>query len=104
LTPTGKLVLDLDLRSTVQSATNIAANASGGTASADASGGDRNQADARSRGDRNRDRHGDGASASAGNGGTANAEASGGTVVIGDVDNGDNSGSNTSDKDHEKNG
>ena len=98
-TPDGKAVVEVPTRlsapagnvqvsgGNVSNDTDIAVDASGGTASADASGGDDNVVVVEGSGNVN---------ASAGSGGTANADASGGAVVIGDVNSGGNTGNDIS--------
>ena len=75
---------------TVSSSTTVDISANGGTAIADASGGNNNVAIVAGRGG---DNDGDGVDiAAAGNGGTANASANGGAVVVGDINSGGNQG------------
>ncbi len=70
----------------VENTTSIAVDASGGDADADAGGGDLNLVEVVTRGQGDVD-------ADAGSGGTADADASGGVVVIGNVNSGNNQGS-----------
>ncbi len=71
----------VEIAAPVVTSTTVNASANGGTATASSNGGSDNSADA-----------GFGGSAQAGNGGPASADASGGTVTIGAVDGGDNTG------------
>ncbi len=71
----------VDIAANVETSTTVTASADGGTATAESNGGSFNSATT-----------GDFGSASVGNGGPASADASGGTVSIGTVDGGDNTG------------
>jgi hypothetical protein len=79
---------------TVTNDTDIAVDAGGGNAAADASGGDDNIVTT--------DTGSGNIEASAGSGGTANSDASGGTVVIGDVNSGGNSGNDIDNNDEDE--
>jgi hypothetical protein len=72
---------------TVTNETTIEVSANGGTATADANGGDFNSANGGNGG-----QNGDGGDAAAGNGGYAEADASGGNVTIGEINSGGNEG------------
>ena len=78
----------------VSNETDIAVDASGGTSVSDASGGDGNTVIVAGRGNGN-------TNASAGNGGNASSDASGGTIVIGDINSGGNSGNDIDVNDEE---
>ena len=77
---------------TVVNETNINVSADGGTAIADASGGDNNIAINNGRAGS----AGNGGISSAGNGGTANSSANGGAISLGDINSGSNSGNTIS--------
>ena len=72
---------------TVSNSTTVRVSADGGTATANANGGDNNTATGGNGGT-----NGDGGDAAAGNGGVAVADASGGAVTIGNINSGGNSG------------
>lgn len=77
---------------TVVNETNINVSADGGTAIADASGGDNNIAINNGRAGS----AGNGGVSAAGNGGTANSSANGGAISLGDINSGSNSGNTIS--------